>query len=660
MISSISQGINVIFQGSILLFLSAIFIPLLSLYLPRIFFRRLSLSLGLLASLFLLFFSSFVLYTGTTFTYSFFHLISFVKIDFFIDDLAAFFIFIISLIASAVLIYSFNYIEHYSSEKRKNIHVSLMFLFLLSMIFVVAAKNMLLFLMFWELMSIASFFLVCFEYEKKENKRAGAFYFIMTQLSTVFLILAFLVFYTLQGSFEITALSPMSAFLLSLTFICIFIGFGIKAGIIPFHKWLPYAHPAAPSNISALMSGLMIKVAIYGLLRFLLFVFPSTHLWWGVLILIAGTLSAILGVIYALKEHDIKQLLAYHSIENIGIILMGIGLFLIFTSYNLFALATISLAAALFHTLNHGLFKSLLFLTAGSVVEATHTKNIEEMGGLMKKMPVTALLFLLGSIAISALPPLNGFVSEFLLFFSLFQAHQILNPFIQVLFLLCLALLALTSALAAACFVKAFSIIFLAAPRSKHAAQAVEANKAMLIGPALLAFFCILFGVFSFQIFSWISIRVGYSFPLLDLAPLTLIAGFFLLLIFVALHFFSSHKSRVSETWGCGLHSQNSKMEYTASGFSEPIVTIFSFIYQPKKKCEKEFFDTTKTLFKSGEAEITLVQFFEKYLYLPVTQIVQKISQFLYQIQNEVALDSYILYEFIAILLLLIIVGVAL
>ena len=288
----------------------------------------------------------------------------------------------------------------------------------------------------------------------------------------------------------------------------LFIGFGIKAGIIPFHKWLPYAHPASPSNISALMSGVMIKVAIYGLLRFVLLM--PMELWWGILILVVGTTSAILGVIYALKEHDIKRLLAYHSIENIGIILIGIGLYVIFALSGLQAIATLALIGALFHTLNHAIFKSLLFMTSGSVINSTETRNIEDMGGLIKRMPYTALLFLIGAVSISALPPFNGFVSELMIFQAFFQSSLLANPALEMLLITSLAIFALTSALAAACFVKAFGITFLALPRSEGAKKAKEAPKLMLIGPALLAIFCVVLGVFSFQIFG----AFGFSFPI--------------------------------------------------------------------------------------------------------------------------------------------------
>ncbi|MEK6900023.1 MAG: proton-conducting transporter membrane subunit, partial [Nanoarchaeota archaeon] len=457
------------------------------------------------------------------------------------------------------------------------------------------------------------------------------------------------------GSLEIGPLY-LPAQITSLVFVLLFIGFGTKAGIIPFHKWLPYAHPASPSPISALMSGVMIKVAIYGLIRFLL-LFTEQKLWWGMLILIFGTVSALLGVIYALKEHDIKRLLAYHSIENIGIILIGLGLYSIFTVFGYKALAVLGIAAALFHTLNHALFKSLLFLTAGSVVNATHTKNIEEMGGLMKRMPYTAVLFLIGAISISALPPFNGFVSELMIFQVFFQSYLIPSPFIESILFISLSLLAMTSALAAACFVKAFSAVFAAAPRSEEAAHAKEAPFSMIAGPAILAILCAFLGIFSFQIFSFIGKRIGYSFPIPNLLWVTASLLLFALLTIILIKTFSSTKSRVSETWGCGILSQNGKMEYTASGFSEPIITIFSSIYRTKKINERKFNDFHNANFKEGHAEIKLMKFFEEYLYLPIVKALRFVSSYLYSLQNKVDVNSYIIYSFITIILLMIFAG---
>jgi len=549
-----------------------------------------------------------------------------------------------------VAIYSIRYVEHYSHEMRKNVLSSLTPIFILSMLLVVSSSNMFSFLFFWEIMALSSFFLVMFEYEKKGTARSGLFYFIMTQLSTAFLLVSFLMAYQGTGSFEMDAIKGLQPALVPIVFICMFLGFGIKAGIVPFHKWLPYAHTAAPSNISALMSGVMIKVAIYGLVRFSMLASPGT--WWGIMVLVAGTSSAILGVIYALKEHNIKRLLAFHSIENIGIILIGLGLYIIFAANGLYAIALLSLAGSLFHTFNHALFKSLLFMAAGSVSTAAKTLNIEEMGGLVKRMPHTAMLFLIGSVSISALPPFNGFVSELMIFQSFFQSAAIHDPILKVLLIICLSLLALTSALAAACFVKAFGITFLARPRSENAENAKEVPWPMILGPAIPAALCVLLGVFSFQLFSF----MGFSFPLSNM----LITGSILAAIYifaaVAMRHAGNAGQRVSETWGCGNESKNARTEYTASGFSEPIVTIFKSIYRTQKYADMEYHDRHRVIFKEGNAGIKLLEFFEKYMYVPASNAVERLSVIVSSMQNG-SLSSYIFYVFVAVMALILIAG---
>lgn len=566
----------------------------------------------------------------------------------YIDRLSAFFIIIIAAVSFCVGIYTLHYSSHYKKDSKRNFLVALMNIFILSMILTVASKNMIAFLVAWELMSLSSFIFVMFEYESKDSMKPGLFYFVMTQLSTVFLIIAFVMISKFNPSWNIPSIAignNASAIILLL-----FLGFGIKAGIIPFHKWLPYAHPASPSNVSALMSGVMIKVAIYGLIRFILLLQPQ--LWFGILLLIAGTVSAILGVIYALKEHDIKRLLAYHSIENIGIIVIGTGLYVIFNFYHLNELALLSLLAALFHTLNHAIFKSLLFLTAGSVVNATKTKNIEEMGGLIKSMPYTSFLFLIGAVSISALPPFNGFMSELMIFQSFFLSSAVPDPMVKILLIVCLAVFAFTSALAAACFVKAFGIIFLAVPRSRHALEAKESKWSMTIASSLLALLCLVLGLGSYQIFKYL----GYNLPIPNLMWIGLLMVATYIACFIAILAFASRKSRISETWGCGIISQNSKMEYTASGFSEPIITIFKPIYRPKREIKKEYFDSHNIILRTGYAEIHLLKFFEEYLYVPVIKAVSKIGSVVDRLHNG-NLDTYILYVFLAALLLLVYVG---
>ncbi len=609
--------------------------------------RHFSLWLHLLACALFLCLSLWVLITNQAFRFRLYEIIPGAGLSFAIDRLAAFFIFLISIGALSAGIYSLRY-EHGESEGRKALMTSMMGVFVLSMLLVVTADSTFSLLFFWETMSVSSFFLVMFDHEQKLTQKSGLFYFIMTQLSTVFLLLGFILMYNATGSFDIRPLTGLTSGLKAVLFLSLFTGFGIKAGVMPFHKWLPYAHSASPSNISALMSGVMIKVAIYGIVRFVLLTLQP-ELWWGLVVLAFGSISALLGVIYALKEHDLKKLLAYHSIENIGIILLGLGLYIIFTGYNLPDLALLALAGGLFHTLNHALFKSLLFLTAGSVVHVTGTRNIEEMGGLIKKMPGTGILFLIGAVSISALPPFNGFVSELMIFQAFFQSFRIGDPFIEVLLFVALSMFALTSALAAACFVKAFGTVFLAHPRSHEAEEAREVPAAMLIGPGILALLCMVLGIFSYQILS----AAGYNLPVPDLLPVGIMMAVFLGLTLAVVALAGTRRSRVTETWGCGLISQNPRMEYTASGFSEPILTIFRPIYRTTKLSQRRFSDAGEAIFRSGLVEIKTFKFFEEKLYAPIAGFVQRLSTKVAGIQ-DVDLDTHILYAFITIVILLI------
>lgn len=572
-------------------------------------------------------------------------------LGFVIDRLAAFFLLLIAIVSACVALYSIGYVEFLDGGSRRNLLCSCTSLFVLAMVLVVTSADTISFFLFWELMAAASFFLVMYEYEKPGTTRAGIFYFVMTQLSTLFVMLGIILLWLATGSFAIAPNPGTSTVMGTLAFIALFLGFAIKSGIIPFHKWLPYAHPASPSPISALMSGVMLKVAVYGLLRFLLDVF-TPDLWWGVLILVAGAASAVLGVIYALKEHDLKAMLAYSSIENIGIIFMGIGLSVILTASNLPLLASFALLGALFHAFNHALFKSLLFLTSGSVIHATHTRDIEHMGGLIHRMPRTAGLFFVGALAISALPPLNGFASEILIFISFFSSVSAVEPLIKVLLFVCLALFALTSALSAACFVKAFGSVFLGLPRSPEGDGAHEVPALLLAGPAILALACIFLGLFAFQLFGW----TGFSVPMPDMLLVGLLLLVMAALTFGALLVTSPRGSRVSETWGCGTLSQAAAGEYTGHGFSEPLDIIFSSLYRTKIKNEREFFDDHRVIFRSGTADIRLLKVFEEYLYLPVSRQVVRLATAISRFQNG-CLDTYILYVFFTVIALLVYLG---
>lgn len=503
-----------------------------------------------------------------------------------LDSLSAFFIGIISLITLASTVYGINYLKQYERDYNLGVFGFFYNLFILSMILVVTAFNCLYFLFVWELMSLTSLFLVVFEHNYGDTLRAGIVYFVMTHAATVFITLAFFMLFTTTGSLDFALIQAkagqLSPLIRNSIFICFLIGFSTKAGIIPFHIWLPRAHGAAPSHVSSLMSGVMIKIGIFMMIRVFFDLLGAPPLWWGVIILLIGAASSVLGVLYALAEHDIKRLLAYHSIENIGIILLGLGSSLIFSSLGLNMFVSLALVAGLFHTLNHAVFKSLLFLGAGSVIAQTHTRNIEEYGGLIKRMPYTALFFLIGAIAISGLPPFNGFASEWLTYQNLFQGITQQSIGIKSVFIIGISSLAITGGLAAACFVKAFGITFLARPRSEESKKARESGNFMVIAMGFLAILCLLLGLgasfvmtqltyvagslalFAQQIAPVTTTTVSLNLPLISLG-----LGVALAIVY-GLTYLVSRRQKVTTniTWGCGFSYVTPRMEITATGFA--------------------------------------------------------------------------------------------
>ncbi len=604
------------------------------------------------------------------------------SISFLVDTLSAFFIFTISLIALFCSIYGIGYMRHFYEKYSVGGFGFFYNTFILGMILVVAASNALLFLIVWEIMSVASYFLVVFDRAEPENVKAGFLYLVMTHVGTAFIIAAFLLMYRYTGSFDFSAMKAAAGiipeWIRTLIFFAALIGFGTKAGLIPFHVWLPGAHPAAPSQVSGLMSGVMIKTGIFMMIRLFMDILAPVPAWWGLTILCVGSASSILGVLYALTEHDIKRLLAYHSIENIGIILLGIGSAMTFYSLQLPALALLSLSAALFHTLNHATFKSLLFLSAGAVINETHTRNMEEYGGLIKLMPYTAAFFLVGSMAISALPPFNGFFSEWLTFQALFQGISLFNFSTQLLFVLAAGSLAFTGGLALACFVKAFGISFLGRSRGTDHKAAKEAALPLRFGMAALAFLSLLFGLGSGYILSLIR-EVGVGLGLADTgSPAALISsgttisvGSFaavpvsltaLLLVAAGMATFlvvryvvrREQEVRIGATWDCGT-SLTPRMEITATGFSRSIVTVFKGILKPSLQYDIEYHDArTRYLPKSRRVTITMKDLYQTYLYTPLKTFVTALSERAKRVQSG-NINAYILYIFVALLVSLLV-----
>ncbi|MCX6769590.1 MAG: proton-conducting transporter membrane subunit [Candidatus Micrarchaeota archaeon] len=520
--------------------------------------------------------------------------------------LSAFFVSFIAFVGAATSVYSLSYVEEYTKKGYSVGRFGFLYnIFLLSMILVVAAQNALLFLILWEIMAISSYFLVTYEHKEKSVQSVGFTYLLIAHVGAAALALMFLALASGSGSMDFASFhtAAYTPFIASAIFMLALFGFGSKCGIIPLHIWLPLAHPQAPSNVSALMSGVMLKTAIYGIVRVLfdfLGVANGTELWWGALILGLGIASSILGVLYSLLEHDIKRLLAYHSIENIGIIFIGIGASVLFSWAHQPALAALALFAALYHTLNHALFKSLLFLGAGSIIHATHERNIDEMGGLAKYMPFTAVLFFIGAASIAAIPPLNGFASEMLTFQALLGG---IEPGAQTFNFTSLALavavlgLALTSALAVGAFVKAFGIPFLGLPRSKHAHVRHDSPKTMILGMALLALACVAAGVFpgvlaqasanileslNFGAASTTIVPAAQSLPNAAIL-LILLAGSALIAIYLWLASQKKHH-HVGETWGCGFPDGTAHMQYSAAGFAMPVTRAMDTWLNPLEK----------------------------------------------------------------------------
>lgn len=604
---------------------------------------------------------------------SFFPLLSFA---FRLDQLALFFVFIISLIALFCSIYGLGYIKHYYQKYSLGALGFFYHLFIAGMLLVVAAANGIFFLLAWEIMAIASYFLVVYDRRDASNTKAGFLYLIMTHLGTAFIILAFLLLYKFTGSFDFATIKSgadlVPVVIKNIIFGLALIGFGTKAGIIPFHIWLPSAHPAAPSHVSALMSGVMIKTGIYMLIRIFFDFLAPVSIWWGIIILAVGATSALLGVLYALTEHDIKRLLAYHSIENIGIILLGMGSALIFIALGNMPLALFSLGAALFHTLNHATFKSLLFLSAGSVINQTHTRNMEEYGGLIKFMPQTALFFLIGSMAISALPPFNGFFSEWMTFQALLIGMASADILIKSAFVLATGALAITGGLALACFVKAFGATFLARPRSAEVTHAHESAGSLIFGMGALATLCLVFGIFSGYIGREL-VGVGSklaafqnSAPLVDwsaadrlVAPnnfgsvsasaifIFLVVIILIVVVVVRWVINKKQKIKIGATWDCGV-DLTPRMEITATGFARSIVLIFSGILKPSIQRETEYNDSKiRYLAKSRIVNLHTSDVYQSYFYQPLHKLVNTLSLRVRKIQSG-NINMYVLYILIA------------
>jgi len=608
-----------------------------------------------------------------------------------VSGFGAFFIFMIGLVTLSVSIYSIGYCKQYFGKHSLKGLGFLANIFVLSMILVPAANDVFAFLVFWETMSLSSFFLVIYE-QSGTSVKSGLTYIVMTHFGTAFITAAFLLLYSYTGSLSFDSFRnpvlPLPIFVKEVVLVLALIGFGSKAGLVPLHIWLPQAHPSAPSNVSALMSGVMIKVAIYGLaLVTLNFVDPSTSglAWLGMLMVIAGAVSSLIGVLYASVEHDLKRALAYHSVENIGIIVLGLGLSVVFMSYGLTALAALALLASMYHSLNHALFKSLLFMGAGSVISSTNTRDLNRMGGLARVMPWTSLLFLVGSIAIAGLPPLNGFVSEWLTMQALLSSYQVPNVVLQVSISFASIAFALTLGLALATFVKLFGISFLSKPRSEEAQNAKESPKIMIVGMSIIGFACVVLGILPFIATRLIAASFGFNPSLVSAASpfgaltisynvagvnsvsgmsmpevVILMGSVSALLLGFILATSRGRKTtrRVYGTWDNGFGAQDERMEQTASSLSRPLRTVFSGLFRPHTDVHREYYsETNHYIKKSVRMESHMRDFFEERIYSPFTRAALKTLDTVRRIQTG-KINSYLLYIMMILVLFLVMVAV--
>ena len=509
-----------------------------------------------------------------------------------VDALSAAFIVAIAAVGSANAVFGDAYMRAGAPPRVVQQANGVYALLIAALLIVVSARNTLLFLCAWEAMAISSFLLIVTDYDDSHVRRAGLLYIVATHAATLLLFVMFAVWSQGAADWSFAALAEAShkspsvvAPVLSLALIA----FGVKAGFVPLHFWLPSAHAAAPSHVSAVMSGVVIKTGIYGIMRVLMLVGAPPR-WWAWTVLALGAASAFLGVLWALAQHDIKRLLAYHSVENIGIILLGVGLGALGTAYGHPTLAMLGYASAVLHTFNHALFKSLLFMAAGAVYRTTGTRNIEELGGLGRSMPVTLIMFLIGSIAIIGVPPLNGFVSEWLVYQGLFRSGQ--QPDAMRLAILAAPVLGLVGGLALACFSKAVGMIFLGRSRSEPPGDYAEVGLAYLVPQGVLAAACVLIGlrpdlavipvmhlggaiagnVEVDATASALLIAVGAKRVAFFAAALTAIGG-----IIAAGRYFLMRRRpvRAGPTWSCGYEVVTPRMQYTASSFAAPLLSVF-------------------------------------------------------------------------------------
>ncbi|MDB5636976.1 MAG: hyfB [Bradyrhizobium sp.] len=513
-----------------------------------------------------------------------------------LDALASFFLVVVNLGGAAASLYGLGYGRHEAAPHRV---LPFFPAFLAGMNLVVLADDAFSFLLCWEFMSLASWALVMAHHREPGNARAGYIYLVMASFGTLALLLAFGLLAGPAGDYGFAAIraAPHTPYVAALVLILMLLGAGSKAGLVPLHVWLPLAHPAAPSHVSALMSGVMTKVAIYGFIRVVFDLLGQPAWWASAIVLFLGGITAVMGILYAMMETDLKRLLAYSTIENIGIIFVSLGLALAFQANGLKLAAALAFTAALFHVLNHSFFKSLLFFGAGAVLTSTGERDMDKLGALIHRMPFTSFAVLVGCVAISALPPFNGFVSEWLIFQAVLQSPDLPQWALKIMVPAVGALLALAAALAAACFVKAFGVTFLGRPRSVAAETAHEVDRYSLSAMSILAALCLLAGILPglvIDALSPVTIAIlGGRMPIqaneawLSIAPIAESRSSYnglLVMVFITvsaslavffIHRFASHALRRGPAWGCGFDDPAPAAQYSGESFAQPIRRVF-------------------------------------------------------------------------------------
>jgi hydrogenase-4 component B len=529
-----------------------------------------------------------------------------------LDALSGFFLGVIGVVSFAVGVYAPGYVRGFEHGRDSLAALGgFTGLFLAGMLLVVLADGAFLFMVAWELMSLSSYFLVVFHHDQAANRRAAFLYLLMAHIGGLAILLGFGVLASFGGGFAFDAMrgAALSPGWASVAFVLAFFGFGMKAGLVPLHAWLPEAHPAAPSHISALMSGVMLKVAVYGFIRVVFDLLGQYHWQWGVAVLAIGSISALLGVLYALMQHDLKRLLAYSSVENIGIIFIGLGLALLFMASGQEVLGVVAFVAALYHTINHALFKGVLFMGAGAILHSAGERDLEKMGGLLRRMPWTGLFFLVGCIAISGLPPFNGFVSEWLTFQSALQVWQLESGVLRSIVAIAAAMLALTGALAAACFVRVYGVAFLGQARSRAVRRARQVPPGMRAGQGMLALLCLLLGVLPTTFIGMLNavpqqvlgqgLAQATAHGWLWLtpmspriasygAPLVAVALFVTLTLGLWLLGRGIRRVRRCDAWDCGFAPPGPGMQYTATAFAQPIRRVYGLLFHVDEAVERQ------------------------------------------------------------------------